>query len=136
VVIVRGEGGRELLQETLSARGAEVHSCEVYRRIVPNVSTDALNSLEQRWDEEGIDAVTVTSIETLQNLISLLPERPLGRLRSAALVVASERIAQAARTLNLEGPMISASGADDASMLGALASWHARGRASIVHGVS
>jgi uroporphyrinogen-III synthase len=134
-VIVRGEGGRELLQETLSARGVDVHSCEVYRRVLPQPNAAVLNTLEQRWVEEGFDAVTVTSIETLQNLLTLLSDRSRRWLRTMPLVVASERIAEAARTLNLAGPMINAGGADDASMLGALANWHSRARASVVHGV-
>jgi uroporphyrinogen-III synthase len=135
VVIVRGEGGRELLQETLSARGIEVHSCDVYRRVLPQVGPDAVKALEQFWLQDGVDAVTVTSIETLQNLLTLLPDQPRTSLCSTPLVVASERIAQAAREMHLSGPMINASGADDASMVRALASWHSRGRASIVHDV-
>ena len=134
-VIVRGEGGRELLHETLSARGLEVHSCEVYRRVAPRVDPSALETLEQYWSEEGIGAVTVTSVETLHNLQTLLPERARAWLRSTPLVVASDRIAQAAREQDLSGPVIDARGADDASMLGALANWHSRGRASIIHGL-
>lgn len=134
-VIVRGEGGRELLHETLSDRGIEVHSCDVYRRVLPRVDPSALDALAQLWAEESIDAVTVTSIETLQNLWSLLPAELRTRLRSTPLLVASGRIAQAARELGLSGSFIDAHGADDASMLGALANWHSRGRASIVHGL-
>jgi uroporphyrinogen-III synthase len=132
VVIVRGEGGRELLHDTLTARGLEVHSCEVYRRVIPRVDPAALDALEQYWSEDGVDAVTVTSVETLHNLLTLLPERSRARLRTTPLIVASERIAQAATELGLRGPVIDARGADDASMLGALANWHARGRASLV----
>lgn len=133
VVIVRGQGGRELLHETLSARGVEVHSCEVYRRVLPRIDPSALDALTQFWTEEGIEAVTVTSIETLHNLWSLLPAELRTRLRTTPLLVASGRIAQAASELGLSGTVIDAGGADDASMLGALTNWHARGRASIVH---
>jgi len=135
VVVVRGQGGRELLHETLSARGIEVHSCEVYRRVLPRVDPSALDALARYWAEEGIDAVTVTSVETLHNLWSLLPPELRARLRGTPLLVASGRIAQAASELGLSGTVIDARGADDASMLGALANWHARGRASIVHGL-
>ncbi len=134
-VIVRGEGGRELLHETLTMRGIEVHSCEVYRRAVPQVTADALAALEQYWSETGIDAVTLTSIETLQNLLTLLTDRSREWLRSTVLIAASDRIAQAARSLGLGGSIVNAGGADDASMLGALSTLHTRARASLVHGL-
>jgi uroporphyrinogen-III synthase len=135
VVIVRGEGGRELLAESLSARGLQVDSCEVYRRVLPKVDPHAVDALEDYWQEDGFDAITVTSIETLSNLLTLLSDRSRTWLRGTALVVASDRIAEAARALGLSGPMINARGADDASMLGALANWYSRARASIVLGL-
>jgi uroporphyrinogen-III synthase len=134
-VIVRGDGGRELLRETLIARGIEVHSCEVYRRAVPNISPAALAALEQHWADNGIDAVTLTSVETLQNLLRLLSARSRAWLHTATLIVASERIARAARELGLAGPIVNARGADDEAMLGALINWHTRARADLVCGL-
>jgi uroporphyrinogen-III synthase len=128
VLIVRGGGGRELLQETFAARGLIVETREVYQRVRPIVADAVRNALEERWVNEGIDVVTATSIETLHNLHEMLSERGRQLLREATLLVASRRIAEAAAASGLKGVVIVANGADDASMIGALARWRTRAR--------
>jgi uroporphyrinogen-III synthase len=130
VLIVHGAGGRELLQESFMARGLQVETREVYQRIRPAVDASIRDALEQRWTDEGIDVVTATSIETLHNLVELLSDRGRALLRESALLVASRRIAEAATAAGLNGPIIVANGADDASMIGALAQWRTRARAA------
>ena len=94
VVIFRGNGGREKLSATLRARGAEVLYAEVYRRARPPVDAEALRTL----GEAGrIDAVVVTSGESLEHLFEAFPRPPHHWLDRAALVVPSARIGQAAR---------------------------------------
>ena len=129
VLIVRGEGGRELLRDTFAEHGMVVETREVYRRVRPNVDAAKVAEVEARWSDEGIDVVTATSIETLQNLQALLTERGRQLLSSTALLVPSRRIVAAAVSAGLRGDAIVAAGADDASMLGALAQWRMRARA-------
>lgn len=128
VLIVKGVGGRELLQDELQRRNANVSTYEVYRRVKPDVAAAALQSLEQQWLDERIDIVTLTSVETLVNLLAMLS--PAGRrlLASTPIVPVSERIASAARERGLEGAIVMARGADDAAIVGAIAAWHARAR--------
>lgn len=128
VLIVHGEGGRELLQETFVAHGMAVETREVYRRVRPQIDEQARANLEAHWADEGIDVVTVTSIETLHNLIAMLSERGRELLRETPLLVASRRIMDAAADAGLRGGAILAGGADDASMIGALARWRMRAR--------
>jgi uroporphyrinogen-III synthase len=129
VLIVRGEGGRELLRDTFMAQGLSVETREVYRRVRPNVDAARVAEVETRWSDEGIDVVTATSIETLQNLQAMLTERGRQLLSSTALLVPSRRIVAAAVSAGLRGEAIVAAGADDASMIGALALWRMRARA-------
>lgn len=128
VLIVHGEGGRELLQETFAAHGMIVETREVYRRVRPPVDEQARANVENHWADEGIDVVTVTSIETLHNLVAMLSERGRELLRDTPLLVASRRIMDAAAAEGLRGGAILAGGADDASMIGALARWRMRAR--------
>lgn len=129
VLIVRGEGGRELLRETFVTHGMSVETREVYRRVRPIVDSARVVELEAHWADEGIDIVTATSIETLENLQALLTERGRQLLSSTALLVPSRRIVAAAVGAGLRGEAIVAAGADDASMIGALAQWRMRARA-------
>jgi len=66
IVIVRGEGGREVLAETLKARGAAVDYAECYRRMRPG---------SKLKEGEPVDAITVSSAEALDNLLDMLGER-------------------------------------------------------------
>jgi uroporphyrinogen-III synthase len=129
VLIVRGEGGRELLRDTFAEHGMVVETREVYRRVRPTVDAAKVAEVEARWSDEGIDVVTATSIETLQNLQALLTEHGRQLLSSTALLVPSRRIVAAAVSAGLRGDAIVAAGADDVSMIGALAQWRMRARA-------
>jgi uroporphyrinogen-III synthase len=93
VLILRGNGGRELLADTLRARGAAVDYAEVYRRLIPQRSAA---NLIKGWDN-WIDVVVVTSGEILDNLMQMLGEEGIARLRQTPLVVVSERVAAQAR---------------------------------------
>ena len=73
--------------------------------------------------------MTVTSIETLENLQAMLTERGRQLLSSTTLLVPSRRIVAAAVGAGLRNDTIVAAGADDASMVGALAQWRMRARA-------
>lgn len=98
VVIFRGDGGRELLGDTLAARGASVEYAECYRRGKPNL--DAAPLLRS-WARNELDAITVTSSEGLRNLYEMIGA--LGRqwLRKTPLFVPHPRIAEVARELGL-----------------------------------
>jgi uroporphyrinogen-III synthase len=128
VVIVKGEGGRELLRETLSERGAEIRTLDVYRRIRPQPDSSLLREVESRWREAGIGIVTLTSVEMLENLLSILTAEGRDLLAKTPFVTVSERIVAAARAQGLTGVGVLARGADDASVVGAIAAWHARAR--------
>ncbi len=118
VLIVRGEGGRPLLGDTLQARGAKVEYAEVYRRLRPEVDP---TPLLQRWSAE-VDVVTATSSEVLDNLLAMLGRQGRELLLETPLLVISERMAQRARTHGF-GRLLQASGADDSAVLEALCDW-------------
>lgn len=120
VLIVRGDGGRETLADTLRARGAEVVYGEVYRRELPRLDPAPLL---RDWRMEGIDLVAVTSVHSLRNLWRLLGTAGQPLLQSCTLLLASEAVRDVALELGCRGPMRVAEDATDAAMLAALRSW-------------
>lgn len=122
VLIVRGEGGRELLAETLRARGALVEYAECYRRLCPAADTA---QLMDEFARNGVDAVTATSGEVVRNLFTLLGQAGEGPLRGMPWFVPHERIAEAARKLGVREIFITPPGDD--GLLKTLEEWFTHG---------
>jgi uroporphyrinogen-III synthase len=117
ILILRGEGGRELLADTLRQRGAKVDYVELYRRERPTADVT-----ERDWPAKT-DIITITSSEALQNLIALTPPGTRSALLDKPLVVISERTAALARELGFRRPAIVAPRAGDSAILQALTDW-------------
>lgn len=113
MVIVRGEGGRELLAETLTARGAHVECAEVYRRERPIIDAEALL---KRWAQGEIGAVVMTSIESLQNLFDMLGSAGKPYLCETPLIVVSARIQERAAEYGCRHLMLAREASDAAIM--------------------
>ena len=93
VLILRGEGGRETLADTLRQRGARVDYLELYRRVAP---AEDPQPLLQAMQQPGRVIITVTSGDGLRNLMAMVGD-VLPRLQSCPLVVVSGRLAEFAR---------------------------------------
>lgn len=98
VVIFRGDGGRELLGDTLVARGAVLEYAECYRRGKPNSNAAPLL---KAWARNELHAIAVTSGEGLRNLFDTVGKLGQAWLRKTPLFVTHPRIAATARELGL-----------------------------------
>lgn len=117
ILILRGENGREHLRDNLLQRGAQVDYIEVYRR----VRTDAdPQPLLKQWQTGAIDAVLLTSSESLHQLRAIIGTLGQRMMRTTALVVANVRIRELAQSLGHAGPVVIADDATDNAMLDAL----------------
>lgn len=119
ILIIRGAGGRELLGETLRARGAQVDYAEVYQRARPDSDT---RDILAAWARGAIDVMTVTSGEALCNLVAMLGESGREPLLRTPLVVVSGRMVQQALALGFASPLL-AEAASDAALMAALITW-------------
>ena len=79
--------------------------------------------LLQIWADGGIDVVTVTSNESLTNLLAMLGDTGHKLLIDTALVGVSERVLQHAASLGLPNPPIVAASAHDTDVLATLIAW-------------
>ncbi len=123
ILIVRGGGGRELLADELSARGAEVSYAEVYERRCARPVPGAVAAVEAEWSRGEIQVVTATSGELLRCLYEILSPEGRELLARAVLLAGGPRIGALARQIGIGGPLIVASGPDDDGLVDALLKW-------------
>ncbi|HVJ09987.1 MAG TPA: uroporphyrinogen-III synthase [Burkholderiales bacterium] len=114
IAILRGDGGRALLGETLAARGARVEHVTCYRRLRPQAPA-------RPWRTGELAAVTVSSGQGLANLFEVLDA---ALLRSTPLFVPHARIAEQARALSAREVVLA--GHSDEDMLAALVAYFRR----------
>jgi len=119
VLILRGDGGRELLGDTLKARGAAVEYAACYRRSKPQQDTAALL-------DAAPDALTVTSSEALDYLWQMLGDTQRDRACAVPLFVPHQRIAALAQRQGWRQVRLTDAGDD--GLLSALIAWNSEGR--------
>ena len=124
VVIFRGEGGRELLGDELTRRGADLTMVECYRRGKP-VGGDA-GLLLRQWERGEIDAITVTSGESMRNLFDLVGKPGQQWLKKTPVFAFHENIAEVARELGVEQVYVTPAG--DEGLLSGLIEWRNKTR--------
>jgi uroporphyrinogen-III synthase len=114
IMIFRGVGGREILAETLKARGAEVDFAECYQRTNPQMDTNLLATL---WQNKQLHAVVVTSSEAMRHLmdLSISNNKAANWIKHVVLCVNHARIAEAPLELGLKVAIADAPG--DEAML-------------------
>ncbi len=117
VLILRGEGGRELLAERLREQGASVDYLELYRRFLPAYGTGVLM---QRIQLERLNGVVVSSGQGFLHLQALAgPDWP--QVAQLPLFVPSPRVYEMARAAGAE-KVVDCRGASAAALLVALRS--------------
>lgn len=107
VLIVRGEGGRELLAQSLAAHGALVEHAVCYRRARP--AADAA-PLVAAWRRGELHALTVFSSEALDNFSAMGAADLIAAL---PVFVPHQRIASHARERGAREVVVAAGGDDD-----------------------
>lgn len=98
--LIRGEGGRDFLAQSLRARGARVDEAAVYQR---DLHPDALPKLHA-WIHESPapGALLISSSESLQRIMSTAPAELAAALKASAVLAPHERIAESARLMGFE----------------------------------
>ncbi|VVE89137.1 uroporphyrinogen-III synthase [Pandoraea bronchicola] len=135
VLLVRGDGGRDLLADTLRASGAQVDIVSAYTRRAPAPDAAAWAALEARLASPARCAWVLTSSEAVRHLATLLAARygtreglhtpgtpqVLAQILAAACFTSHARIADAARAAGFDRITQCAPG--DENLLAALKTW-------------
>jgi uroporphyrinogen III methyltransferase / synthase len=121
VLLVRGDGGRELLADTLRAQGTSVDAIAAYRRALPEPRGDAWRRVHALL-AGARHAWLLTSSEGVRNLDELAREHlnpdEIAALKHASVVTSHPRIGETARNAGFD--RITVSGAGDHAVVGAL----------------
>lgn len=95
-LIVRGEGGRDWLADTLRAEGAQVQFVEAYRRTAPALDAASREALDHALAVPAASVWLFSSSEAVGHLPALAPAADWSRAQALAT---HPRIAAAARAL-------------------------------------
>ncbi len=114
VMIFRGDGGRELLGDTLTARGARVEYVACYLRRKPDMNVS-------RMIAAAPSAISVTSSEALNHLWDMPGDTERTALAGMPLFVPHQRIATLAVQQGWHNVVVTGSGDD--GLLSGLVAW-------------
>lgn len=104
VLLFKGQGGRQTIEEGLRLRGAKVITLSVYRRIMPEVHREFIHSL---WRDNAVDIILLTSVQSIHNLFNMFGENARPWLQNKPCMVISARLAQSASLLGIKNIIIS-----------------------------
>lgn len=110
-LIFRGKGGRELLANTLRAKGVEVYYVELYRRVLPHYKT---SYLEEILKSNKPDGIVFSSAEAMHNFTALF-ETVYPDFIKIPIFVSSPRLKNIASKIGFETIAL-LQAADDASV--------------------
>jgi uroporphyrinogen-III synthase len=106
-VVFRGVGGRELISDTLTERGAVVEYAECYRRLRPD---NDIAPLLRAWERNELDAIAVTSSEGLRNFLDMIGAGGRELALHTPVFVPHPRIAETASDLGVRRVIVTGPG--------------------------
>lgn len=123
-LVIRGQGGRELLGETLRSCGVKVEYLECYRRITPDRDMEELLPL---WRSGNLKACIATSSTIVTNLYAMAGEAGRPWLLGTPFFVSHPRVAATAFSRGVQRVFVAGNG--DEALVTGLETWFARLRA-------
>lgn len=97
ILLVKGQGGRTVVEKELFRRGGNIFVVKVYKRIQPVYTREYINTIQKN----KIDIILFTSVEAIHNLFSILEENKSSWLSKPCIVI-SERIAEVSKSLGMQ----------------------------------
>ena len=120
-LVIRGQGGRELLGETLRSRGAKVEYLECYRRVTPDRDMEELLPL---WRSGALQACIATSSTIVMNLYEMAGEAGRPWLLGTPFFVSHPRVAATAFSRGVQRVFVAGNG--DEALVAGMKTWFAR----------
>lgn len=118
ILLIKGIGGREVLQHTLIKRGAIVECLEVYERIKTQYPPSIVKEI---WQDDSIDIILFTSNEAIEHMFSLFTDFHTW-LQTKPCVVISQRLAKIAQEKGMKKIFVTSPNQILQGLIGACAS--------------
>jgi len=123
ILIVKGAGGRSLLEQELAHRGARVVAADVYERVPAAPSAERLAAVLDSLSTGALQVITATSVGVAGNLLAIAGAELRREFERAYWLVPGERVAHGLRELGLLAPVVLAESAEDHDLVSALVRW-------------
>jgi uroporphyrinogen-III synthase len=123
ILLVKGSRGRELLEQELQRRGAQVIAAEVYERVPSAPSASVLNALEEQFAARAVHVVTATSVEIAESLLDLATPNLRAEFARVHWLVPSARVAEALDGRGIRAPRLTAASAENQDLVAELVRW-------------
>ncbi|KGP62378.1 uroporphyrinogen-III synthase [Legionella norrlandica] len=104
ILLVKGEDGRKLIEEYLLSKDTKLHSLTVYKRIIPMINKEFINSL---WRNDLVDIILLTSEHSLRNLFKMFSKEGQIWLQNKPCLVISDRLAKTASLFGIKKILVS-----------------------------
>lgn len=99
IALIKGIGGRTVLDTTLSQRGASVQSINVYQRTQAKMDP---HLIERIWRDDQIDIILFTSQQAMEHLFALFGQEALAWLQRKPCLVISQRLVDIAKEMGIK----------------------------------
>jgi uroporphyrinogen-III synthase len=123
ILMIKGKEGRQLLQQELTRRGADVVAAEVYQRVPTQPGAQRLQDLQRRFAAGEVQVITATSLSIGVALLQMVSEELRREFERVPWLVPGERVATALREQGLRAPLLLSESAEDQDLLSALLRW-------------
>jgi uroporphyrinogen-III synthase len=123
ILMIKGSEGRQLLQQELGRRGANVVAAEVYQRVAVQPAADDLQVLQHRFAAGEVHVITATSLAVGLALLQMVPAMLRLEFERVPWLVPGERVAAALRGQGLRAPLLLSDSAEDQDLVAALLRW-------------
>ena len=116
ILIFRGQSGRELLAQTLRARGASVIQVQSYQR---QLNPEPIKPVLDSWLSHGRQLLIISSVAIARGLVEKVDSTYRQKLMAQTIAVFSERIGVACRNIGFTGNVLVAEQPNDRGVLDA-----------------
>ena len=123
ILMIKGTGGRQLLQQELERRGATVVSADVYQRLPATPSLGVLAAVSERFANGEVQVITATSVEAARNLLEIAGTQLRREFERVHWLIPGGRVEAGLRELGLAAPVLHAQSAEDQDLVAALIRW-------------